>query len=240
MQHSDRNVLVWDWPLRAFHWLLVITIAIAFLSSEEDSALNQWHVLSGWVAGLLLVFRLVWGFAGGEHSRFSNFIRPSAIARHISELRMARVHPSLGHNPLGALAVVVLLGLIAVTVWTGAFGGQGGEDLHEIVAWTLLAAVAIHVIAVIAMSLLQRENLVRAMVTGRKAGEQHPHAVDAKSPTAVGIMLTAGVLAAAIYGVLRYDPEAFSLRTSEAYEHRSQAQEAGIPAQTGESDEHGE
>jgi len=237
MQQSNRNVLVWDWPLRAFHWLLVIAIAIAFLSSEEDSALNQWHVLAGWIAGLLLVFRLVWGFAGGEHSRFSDFIRPSAIPGHISELRTGRVHPSPGHNPLGGAAVVVLLGLIAVTVWTGAFGGGAAEDLHEVVAWTLLAAVAIHVVAVLAMSMLQRENLVGAMVTGRKASDRHPGAVNAKRPRAAGIILTVGVLAAAIYGVLRYDPQAFSLRTSEAYEHRSVAQDRSA-AQTEDSQEH--
>jgi hypothetical protein len=133
--------------------------------------------------------------------------------------------------------VVVLLGLIAVTVWTGAFGGGAAEDLHEVVAWTLLAAVAIHVVAVLAMSMLQRENLVGAMVTGRKASDRHPGAVNAKRPRAAGIILTVGVLAAAIYGVLRYDPQAFSLRTSEAYEHRSVAQDRSA-AQTEDSQEH--
>ena len=83
---SERNIRVWDWPLRLFHWLLVFTIAVAFLSSEQDSALNQWHVLSGWVAAVLIAFRLVWGFVGGEHSRFTDFIRPSRIAEHISGL----------------------------------------------------------------------------------------------------------------------------------------------------------
>jgi cytochrome b len=223
MAESNRDVRVWDWPLRAFHWLLVVAIAIAFLSSEEDSPLNYWHVVSGWVAGLLLVFRLVWGIAGGEHSRFSNFIRPSRISRHIAELRRGRAEPSLGHNPLGALAVLLLLSLIAFTVLTGAFGDEGAEDMHEIVAWTLLAAVALHILAVIGMSLLQRENLVRAMVTGRKARERHPGSVDATRPPVVGMVLTVAVVAAAIFGVLRYDPGAFTLRPSEAYEHRSGA-----------------
>ena len=223
MTKSNRDVRVWDWPLRAFHWLLVITIAIAFLSSEEGSPLNRWHVISGWIAGLLLVFRLAWGIAGGEHSQFSDFIRPSGISRHISQLRRGRPELSLGHNPLGALAVVLLLGLSAFTVLTGAFGGEGAEEIHEIVAWTLLVAVAIHIVAVIAMSLLQRENLVRAMITGGKARQRRPGSVDAKSPPVVGIVLTVVVVAAAIYGVLRYDPQAFSPRASEAYEHRSEA-----------------
>jgi hypothetical protein len=147
------------------------------------------------------------------------------------------VHPSLGHNPLGAVAVVVLLALTSVTVWTGAFGGEAAEDLHEIVAWTLLAAVAIHIIAVVGMSLLERENLVRAMIASRKARDRHPKAVDAKTPRVPGIILTVAVLAAAVYGVLRYDPEAFKLRPSEAYEHRSGAPQAA-PAKTADSGAH--
>ena len=86
MSNAGQKVKVWDAPLRLFHWVLVVAIAIAFLSSEEDSALNNWHVLSGWLAAILLVFRLVWGLIGGEHSRFAAFIRPSRIGHHISRL----------------------------------------------------------------------------------------------------------------------------------------------------------
>ena len=122
MNGSDQAVRVWDWPLRLFHWLLVLAIALAFLSSEEDSVLNQWHLLSGWVAGVLISFRLVWGFVGGEHSRFSDFVRPSRIAKHVSSLLRGRRNPTLGHNPLGAVSVLVLLALVAAAVVTGAFG----------------------------------------------------------------------------------------------------------------------
>lgn len=84
---------VWDLPLRLFHWVLVIDIAVALLSSEEDSALNEWHVLSGWVAAILIVFRLVWGFIGGGQSRFSDFVRLCSINSVISasdqQLRVA-------------------------------------------------------------------------------------------------------------------------------------------------------
>src|SRR5690606_8568411 len=79
MYREHDRVKVWDLPLRLFHWTLVAAIALALLSSEEGSGLNKWHVLSGWVAGLLIVFRLIWGVVGGEHSRFSDFIRPSRI-----------------------------------------------------------------------------------------------------------------------------------------------------------------
>jgi len=221
---TDR-VKVWDLPLRLFHWALVISIAVAFLSSEEDSALNGWHVLSGWVAAVLIVFRLVWGFIGGEHSRFSDFIRPSRIAHHISGLVGRQSEPSLGHNPLGGAAVVILLALTAVTVWTGAFGGEAFEGLHEVFAWMLLAMVALHVVAVIVMSILERENLVRAMVTGDKPGARHPGASDARAPGAIALAAAAAVVVGTTYLVLQYDPVAFMLRSTETFEHRADAGE---------------
>ena len=223
MYHEHDRVKVWDLPLRLFHWTLVLAIALALLSSEEGSGLNNWHVLSGWVAGLLIVFRLIWGVVGGEHSRFSDFIRPSRIGRHVSGLVGGRREPSLGHNPLGAVAVVVLLALVAGTVWTGAFGGEAAEEFHEVLGWTLLAMVVIHVLAVIVMSRLERENLVRAMVTGSKLFMRHPGARDAKPPTLFGLAITTVVVAGAVYAVLQFDPEAFTLRSAESFEHRFDA-----------------
>ena len=233
---SRRNIRVWDWPLRLFHWLLVIAIAVAFLSSEEDSAINQWHVLSGWVAAVLIAFRLVWGFVGGEHSRFTDFIRPSRIADHISGLLSGRREESLGHNPLGAIAVVFLLALTAATVWTGAFGGEASEDLHELIAWTLLAMVGLHIAAVIVMSLLERENLARAMVTGKKSAARHPDAADAKPPSAIGLLLALVAIAGSAYAILLYDPQAFTLRSAESFEHRANA--GGEPSVGEEEREH--
>jgi len=128
---AEKRIKVWDLPLRLFHWLLVAAVALAFLSSGEDSPFNQWHVPAGWVAGILIIFRLVWGFVGGEHSRFSDFLRPGQILDHLSGLAKGRIEASLGHNPLGAVAVLLMLFLTAVTVWTGAFG-QSTEELHEI------------------------------------------------------------------------------------------------------------
>ena len=221
MRDSGREVRVWDWQLRLFHWLLVLAIAIAFLSAEEDSPLNQWHVLSGWVAGILIVFRLVWGFVGGEHSRFSDFVRPSRISDHIYGLAHGSRDTTLGHNPLGAVSVLILLSLIAATVWTGAFGGGVATDLHEVIGWTLLAMVGLHIVAVIAMSLLQRENLLRAMVTGNKPAARHPEAIGARPPSLLGIFVAALVLVATVYAILQYDPQAFTLRSADSFEQRA-------------------
>ncbi len=238
MQESDQSVRVWDWPVRLFHWLLVLTIAMAFLSSEEDSALHDWHILSGWIAAILIVFRLVWGFVGGEHSRFSDFIRPSRIAGHLSGLLGGRTHAELGHNPLGAIAVVILLALTGAVVWTGAFGGEAAEDLHELIAWTLLAMIALHVVAVLLMSLVERESLVRAMITGEKRAARHPGAVDARPPSAPALAIAGLVIAGTVYLILGYDPQGFTLRSAEAFEHRADREPARQQRED-ESDEAG-
>jgi len=231
-------VKVWDVPLRLFHWTLVIAIAVAFLSSEEDSALNDWHVLSGWVAAVLIVFRLVWGFIGGEHSRFSDFVRPSGIPHHVVSLFRGQREPTLGHNPLGGVAVVVLLALTAITVWTGAFGGDAAEELHEVIAWMLLAMIALHVVAVILMSVLEKENLARAMVTGDKPAARHPGAVDAKLPSPLAWVLGAVVVGATSYLIIQYDPDAFALRSAESFEHRADPGREKTEAEYGEAEDH--
>lgn len=235
---SSERVRVWDLLLRLFHWTLVVVIAVAFLSAEEGSVLNEWHVLSGWLAAILIAFRLVWGFVGGEHSRFSDFIRPSRIPDHVSGLLHGRREAGLGHNPLGAVAVVILLALTAATVWTGAFGGEAAEELHEIIGWTLLAMIALHIVAVVVMSVVERENLARAMVTGDKPAHRHPGSVDAKPPRVFALVLALLVVAGTAYAILRYDPQAFTLRSAEAFEHRvgAGAGEARFEREDGERD----
>lgn len=123
---------VWDSPSRLFHWLLFASIAVAFISSEEDSALAGWHISAGWVAGVLIVFRLVWGLVGGEHACFVNFIRPYLAFAHLKGLASGRAERTVGHNPAGGMAVLLLIGTIAAVVATGWIALQSSEeDLHE-------------------------------------------------------------------------------------------------------------
>ena len=238
MRNPNETVKVWDLPLRLFHWTLVLAIAVAFLSSEEDSPLNQWHVLSGWVVAILIVFRLVWGFVGGEHSRFADFLRPSRIGDHLHDLFRGRPQPSLGHNPLGAIAVMVLLALAAATVWTGAFAGEAAEDLHEIIGWSLLAMITLHVAAVVIMSLVGRENLVRAMISGEKPANRHPGARNASPPRAIALIVAAATVIASAYAILQYDRQAFTLRSAESFERRtdSGSSPSGATAKSEEDD----
>lgn len=204
------SLKVWDLPTRVFHWALVAAIVLAFVSSEEDSFLGQWHQAAGWVAGVLIVFRLVWGFLGGEHARFVDFLQPGRLASHIGALVRRRPAAELGHNPLGALAVMAMLALVSASVVTGiTLLNGGGEDLHEGLAYGLLAVIGVHVAGVMVMSFATRENLVRAMVTGRKPRDRHPGAADAKPAAIYALPLAGLAVAAAVLGAMRIDPQAF-------------------------------
>jgi cytochrome b len=206
MHPKPRLIRVWDPGVRLFHWLLVIAIALAFLSSEEESAFSAWHIPIGWFAALLIAFRLVWGGVGGEHARFANFIRLSKIGPHIRHLLSGKAMPSMGHNPLGAVAVLALLALTSATIVTGA---NGGEDAHELIAYTLLGLVAVHIVAVLVMSLLAKDNLLLAMVTGKKHADRYPDAHDASPPARLAVPVAALAVGAAAYGATRIDPQAF-------------------------------
>jgi cytochrome b len=208
---SASTVRVWDLPVRLFHLLLAATILIAFLSAEEESPLAPWHRTAGWVAALLIAFRIVWGFVGGEHARFADFLKPGRIAHHLAGLLSGRPERSIGHNVLGGIAIVALLATVGGIVYTGAtMRGEGGEGLHEALSNLLLGLVALHVVAVIAMSLLTRENLVVAFVTGYKRSDLHPGVPDARPPAALGMPLAALVIGSSAYGATLVDPTAFT------------------------------
>jgi cytochrome b len=217
------RIHVWDAPLRFFHWLLVIAIAVAFLSAEEASPLNNWHIISGWVAAILIAFRTIWGFVGGEYARFSGMWKGGGPGHHISELLRFRPTATAGHNPLGWISALLLIAVSIVTIWTGALivtsGGKAGEDLHEIIGWSLLGLIVIHIGAVFIMSLMTRDNLVRAMVTGYKRASRHGGVTNARKPSFFAYIAALATIAVAIFAVLQIDPQAFALRSTESAEH---------------------
>ena len=195
---ARRRILVWDAPLRVFHWLMVVCFAGAYLTAENDS-LRLVHVTLGYTMGVLVALRLVWGVVGSRHARFANFVRgPAAVIRYLRAAVSGHPEHHVGHNPAGALAIVALLGLTVLLVASGwahyqDIGGEWTEELHEIVANGMLALVVVHVVAVLASSWLHRENLVGAMIHGRKAGD--PGQAAARPWRGLAVLLLALVLA---------------------------------------------
>lgn len=170
-----RKVLVWDAPVRVFHWLMVLSFAGAYLTAESE----RWrlvHVTLGYTMVGLVAFRLVWGLVGTRHARFANFVRgPAAIVGYLRGLVGGRAEPHVGHNPAGALAIVALLGLTVVVTAAGwatynEVGGKWLEELHEGAANVMLAVVGVHVAGVLLSTWLHHDNLIGAMLTGRKPG----------------------------------------------------------------------
>lgn len=169
------RILVWDAPVRVFHWLMVASFAGAWLTAESE----RWrllHATLGYTMVGLVASRIVWGLMGTRYARFSTFVRsPAAVIRYMASLVKGRPERHVGHNPAGAIAIVAMLLMtwaVGVTGWA-TYNSAGGEwfgELHGGIANAMLALVAIHVAAVLASSLLHRENLIGAMVTGYKSG----------------------------------------------------------------------
>lgn len=171
---ADRGrTLVWDAPVRVFHWLLAISFAVAYLTAEGE----RWrlaHITAGYTMAGLVAFRIVWGLVGTRHARFAGFVRgPRAVLGYLRSLVTGRPEHHAGHNPAGALAIVGLLLLTVLTAATGwatlnEVGGHWLEEVHEALANGMLALVIAHVAAVLLSSWLHRENLIGAMIHGRK------------------------------------------------------------------------
>ncbi len=172
MNAETATARVWDPAVRVFHWSLAAAFAAGWATAEAATGLHQ---LLGYTILALVGARLVWGAMGPRHARFASFVRgPGAVAGYLSDLLHGRTRRYLGHNPAGAAMILALLGGLSTVALTGwamtvpGFGGERVEELHEAAASVMLVLVAGHVPGVVASSLLHRENLVLAMLTGRK------------------------------------------------------------------------
>jgi len=199
---NENTVQVWDILVRVFHWSLVGTFVIAYITSEGDETL---HIYAGYVVMGLIIFRVIWGFIGSRYARFSDFIySPSAVIQYIKGLKSGQPKHYLGHNPAGGWMIVALLiGLFAISISglmldaaedakgplagvtvdlsvvkqayadddEGRSGGQSEEfweEIHEASTNLTLLLIFLHIAGVAVSGRLHNENLVKAMITGKK------------------------------------------------------------------------
>jgi cytochrome b len=170
---KPRTVPVWYVPVRALHWTLAAAVACAWFTGERYLTVHQ---VAGWAALAAVVLRLAWGFAGGRHARFRQFVRgPRHTARYALAVLAGRAPRHLGHNPLGGWMALALLGCVTalgITGWLWTtdrwWGDPGLEALHAGLAWTLAGLIAVHVAGAVLTGLRHRENLVAAMLDGKK------------------------------------------------------------------------
>lgn len=184
---AHRRLRVWDVPVRVFHWVLVSLIAVSWITVKIGGNAMTYHMWSGYAILALVLFRVVWGFVGSHHARFSDFVYgPRATIAYLRGL--LRLDPPFyaGHNPMGGWSVILLLTCVLVQASTGLFANDEimtegplvkhvGTDLSNLITTVhrlnfniLLALVCIHVAAALFYLLVKRENLIGAMFTGVK------------------------------------------------------------------------
>ena len=213
--NANATEMVWDPLVRLMHWTLVVAFFTAYFT--EDDLLTT-HTWAGYVVGGIVLIRVVWGFFGPRHARFSDFVySPARIFRNLADLFVAGGgRRYVGHTPAGGAMVITLLIALAVTVWSGleilaieegqgplasADGSMAGsvaqivstaqaneeaereradgeageefwEEIHEVAANVTLGLVIVHILGVFLAMRAHRQNLVWAMITGRKPPER--------------------------------------------------------------------
>ncbi len=216
------RVKIWDLPVRLFHWSLVLSFVGAYASNWLGVNYFDYHAWFGYAVITLVVFRLLWGIWGTYHARFRNFIRdPKTTAGYAVDFLRGREKPYLGHNPLGAVMVLVLLLALLVQAVTGLFsndeifntgplyGYVSNEvslaltGLHQQLFYWILGAVVVHVLAVVLHLVWKKDNLVRAMFSGYKSAgglQEHKPVESSRLPLALGLMLVVAGLLVLVIG----------------------------------------
>ena len=178
-----KTIRVWDLPIRLFHWLLVVCITGSFVTINLGDEFIQWHAYFGYSILTLLIFRIIWGFVGSTHARFTSFLpTKKAIVDYLSG-SSPRV---LGHNPIGAISVFALIFVLCVQVFTGLFvddevSFQGPlakyvsdsissflSEIHEGNQVVILTLIVIHIAAIIFYKKFKGEDLIKPMISGDK------------------------------------------------------------------------
>jgi cytochrome b len=217
---AARTVTVWDLPTRLFHWTLAVLIL--FMGVSGKLGLLGPHMAAGPAILALVLFRVIWGLVGSRTSRFSDFVKgPGAIRAYLKAARRGQSH-AIGHNPLGGLSVLALLGLVGSLAVCGLFASDDimaegplahlvssgmvktMSGLHRLGFKLLLALVALHVAAALFHTFVKKDNLIRPMVVGRKPVPAEFQGITPVSP--VRAMMVLALCAALVWGGLALAP----------------------------------
>ena len=212
--------LVWDLPTRLFHWLVVLTLIGSYFTAKPGTEWMNWHMRLGYLMIGLLLFRLVWGLIGPRHARFVNFIKgPTSILAYLKGGLK-----TVGHNPMGAGMVVLMLILLLVQVTTGLFSTDDiafvgpynpsvSHDLTEKLTAIhhknfnlILAAVVLHLCAIVFYTFVKKERLVPAMIHGHKPAEHVPEQEAIPSSQLLKALIVIAIAGGCVYWLLHAAP----------------------------------
>jgi cytochrome b len=223
MSQGDKQVRVWDAPVRLFHWLLVLLVAFMIFSGKVKGDWMVWHMRCGYAILALVFFRILWGFAGSSYARFSSFLAgPSAAIGFMKKILARAPAPYASHNPLGGWMVVVMLLALLFQVGTGLFANDDvliegplanlvrKELSDQLTSWhywnvnLLLALVAAHVVAVGYHAVVMKENLIGAMFTGvKRMPAEAPENAAARFASPWLALVLLGLAALAVYLIVK-------------------------------------
>lgn len=210
-----KKILVWDLPIRLFHWTfagsLSAALAIGFLV-DDDSSFFQLHMLFGLVAAFALVVRLILGIAGSRYNRFTAMpLNPVETARYLLGTFTGKARRYIGHNPGCAAAAILMFSLVPLLVVSGAgWLGETGAELHEGLAIALGITIGAHIAGIIWHSFRHRETIALSMVTGRKEGPDEDGLTTSNPGWAFALFAGGAAWIGALFG--NHDPRAETVR----------------------------
>lgn len=204
------RTLIWDLPIRLFHWLFAagfVAAAVIALLLGEHSPLFPYHAIIGLVLSAMVVLRIVWGLIGPRWARFGSFVfGPRETAAYMLSTMTGRGKRYIGHNPGSALAIFAMLALVlglAVTGFIMARGNEGPKELHELMSYAMCAVVIVHILGVALHTLRHKENLTLSMIRGTKDAPAADGIASARPLAAAVFVALVGALA---FGLMRnYD-----------------------------------
>lgn len=201
------NLQIWDLSTRVFHWVLVVSVGFLIFTGKTGN-LFDWHQTAGIVVLALLLYRLIWGVFGSTTARFSDFIySPFKVFAYARNMFSRQAEPHAGHNPVGGLMVVVMLGLLLFQGITGLFStddvlvegklyGWVDEDtaewltgLHHESAELLIPVLVLHILAIVFYRIYKKHDLLKPMITGRAEFAEKPSKLLIMKPAVAGIVL---------------------------------------------------
>jgi cytochrome b len=217
--------LVWDLPLRAFHWLLVLSILGLYLTGKAGFEWMPYHFYLGYTVIGLLLFRIIWGFIGPKHARFGGFLPgPGKLFGYLGKILKADSTPSIGHNPAGAVMVVVILVLVGLQAFSGLFTtddiawagpynpavstalASKLTSLHHINFNILATVIWLHIAAILFYRFYKKQDLVTPMVNGYKPASLVPAHEAIRGSELIKALIVALVCAGAVYWLVHSAP----------------------------------
>ena len=212
---------VWDWPVRIVHWVMVILLIALLTTAKIGGDAMAWHMRAGEAMLALVLFRVVWGFAGSRYARFTSFVRgPRAVITYARSLTRPPHELHVGHNPLGGWMVIALLLALLFQTGTGLFTNDDvltegplvrliGKDLsdtissfHRLNVWIVVTLACAHIGAVLFYLFALKENLIKPMLHGAKALPSVHRVADGDGASSIKALVLFAACAAAVWWIV--------------------------------------